>query len=280
MSGCSPWVLSVWGSDVYDFPYKSPIHKWHVRKNLKAADIVASTSLCMAKQTSDLVGNLNGVSITPFGVDIFEYVNDAQDIPKVGNRLVIGTVKGMSHRYGIDVLIKSFAILVSRFALVDIKSRPELTLRLVGGGDQLGQLSALATQLGIADKVLFVGQVPHAQVPSELSKIDIFVALSRLESFGVAILEAGAAGRPVVVSDADGLLEVTVNEVTGLVVPRNDPLSAADALERLVINDDLRIKMGKAARAHVVKNYTWSASIQKMLRLYEQTIETFAIKNR
>ena len=67
--------------------------------------------------------------------------------------------------------------------------------------------------------------MPHTSVPQELARLDIYVALSRMdsESFGVAIIEAGVAGRPVVVSDAGGLPEVTIDGVTGLVVPREDP---------------------------------------------------------
>ena len=64
-----PWLLSVWGSDVYDFPYKSFLHKRLVQKNLLAADAVASTSVCMAEQVNTLAAGLKQISITPFGVD-------------------------------------------------------------------------------------------------------------------------------------------------------------------------------------------------------------------
>lgn len=282
LSCFKPLLLSVWGSDVYDFPFKTPVHKWFVQKNLKAANKVASTSLCMAEQTRGLVGNLRDIAITPFGVDMSAYKNASPVFSRSGRQLVIGTVKTMNPKYGIDTLIKSFAILVDRLALLNLGKRPEITLRLVGGGNQTAELKALAKKLDIADKVAFVGQVPHAKVPHELSKLDIYVALSRLdsESFGVAILEAGAACRPVVVSDAGGLPEVTLDGITGIVVPRDDPAAAAAALERLVMDADLRYRMGQAGRAHVAKHYSWDASIQTMLGVYEQTIQTFKAQNK
>jgi len=78
----------------------------------------------------------------------------------------------------------------------------------------------VASDLGVADRVEFVGWVPHRDVPTELAKLDIYAALSRMESFGVAFVEAGAAARRVVVSDAGGLPEVTVDGLTGFVVPK------------------------------------------------------------
>src|SRR5699024_1434134 len=99
------FVLSVWGSDVYDFPYKSPIHKWLVRKNLLAADIVASTSHCMAAQTRSLAPGLEEIPITPFGVDMTAYEN-ISPVSTDNKNIVIGTVKVMADKYGIDTLIE------------------------------------------------------------------------------------------------------------------------------------------------------------------------------
>jgi glycosyltransferase involved in cell wall biosynthesis len=119
--------------------------------------------------------------------------------------------------------------------------------------------------------------VPHTEVPNELAKIDIYVALSRMdsESFGVAIIEASAAGRPVVVSDAGGLPEVAVEGKTGFVVPRENPVAAAGALERLIFDPELRHKMGVAGQQHVAENYSWDVCIMKMVEMYESTIACF-----
>lgn len=265
-----PWVLSVWGSDVYDFPYKSPLHKWLVRKNLMAADVVASTSHCMAEQTRSIAPGLKEIPVTPFGVDMQAYSN-AEGLATNNDKLVIGTVKSMASKYGIDTLIEAFALLVRKLA----DTQPELAryvqLRLVGGGPQMDEYKNLATRLDLADKVEFVGRVPHQEVPRELAKLDVYVALSRLdsESFGVAIIEAGAARRPVVVSDAGGLPEVTLDGVTGLVVPRENPQAAADAIEKLVLSPEMRVRMGEAGRKHVSDTYGWDVCVNTMVKVLE-----------
>lgn len=101
--------------------------------------------------------------------------------------------------------------------------------------------------------------------------------MSRLdsESFGVAIVEASASARPVIVSDAGGLPEVTVNGETGIIVPRDDPEAAADALEKLILNPELRHSMGINGRLHVSKYYSWDQCISTMLNTYKKTIQNY-----
>lgn len=272
--GYRPWLLSVWGSDVYDFPTKSPLHRALVRGNLRAADAVASTSHCMAEVTHALAPTLGQIAITPFGVDMDAYASAVPMSRAQPGRWVVGTVKTMADKYGIDTLIQAFALLLARLQASNPDMARQLHLRLVGDGPQMQALKQLAAQLGVADRTQFVGHVDHAQVPHELAQLDVYVALSRLdsESFGVAIIEAGAAARPVVVSDAGGLTEVVLDGVTGLVVPRENPQAAADAIERLLSDADLRQRMGAAARQHVVQHYSWDACVETMLKLYERLV--------
>ncbi|MEO0952835.1 MAG: glycosyltransferase, partial [Pseudomonadota bacterium] len=147
-----------------------------------------------------------------------------------------------------------------------------LVLRLVGGGSRRAELEQRAQRLGLGDSVTFVGQVPHSAVPAEIGKLDVFVALSRQESFGVAVLEAGAAGRPVVVSDADGLVEVVQHGQTGLVVPREDVVGAAEALRELIENPEQRQALGSAGREQVSTGYGWDQSVSKMLEVYDSAL--------
>lgn len=272
-----PWILSVWGSDVYDFPHTSPLHKWLIRKNLCAADQVASTSYCMADETRKLTLSHTDIAITPFGVDVGKYSGITPLSTEQNPKLVIGTIKTMSPKYGIDTLITAYSILVRRFDHRSDVTAPELELRLIGGGGQVSELKALVEELGISNHVKFVGRVSHTEVPKELAGLDIYVALSRLdsESFGVAIIEAGAAGRPVVVSNAGGLPEVTIDGVTGFVVTRENPEAAADAIEKLVLDAELRRQMGIAGRHHVSKHYAWDACINTMINVYKQTIQNY-----
>lgn len=272
--GYQPWLMSVWGSDVYDFPKKSFLHKELVRKNLLAANAVASTSVCMAEQTRSFTPELKNIVITPFGVDTAYYQSLTSALAERDNSqsIVIGTVKTLASTYGIDTLLQAFALLLQNFVQTHPELEKKLSLRLVGAGPQEIELKALAQDLAINERVTFVGRVDSLDVPKELEKLDVYVALSRRESFGVAIIEAGTAGRPVVVSDAGGLPEVVLDGKTGLVVPRENPQAAADAIGKLVLDRDLRILMGEAGKQHVETTYSWDACVNTMVQVFEQTI--------
>lgn len=256
-----PTLLSIWGSDVYDFPEKSIFHKWLVRSNLQSANAIASTSECMAQKTSSIC-KTKKIHITPFGVD--ETIFRPSLIKKESNKITIGTVKSLSKKYGIDTLIRAFAL-----ATKQLGTAFNLHLEITGGGQDEAKLKKLVARLGIAPAVTFHGSVPHESVPDMLARLDIFVALSRDESFGVAAVEAAACGLPVVVSDAAGLAEVTVHEKTGFVVPRNDHHAAASALVRLITDANLREEFGRAGQQHVLLNYTWEKSLDKMIEVYQ-----------
>lgn len=271
-----PWLLSVWGSDVYSFPYKSPLHRWVVTRNLRAADAVASTSHCMAAQTRSLVPQLGDIAITPFGVDMPVFTEAVKSAIGTARQWVtIGTVKSLKPVYGIDILIRAFALLWQSLQASDPATAQFLRLRIVGGGAQQAELIQLAEMLGVGHATDFVGQVPHTQVPHELAQLDIYVALSRSESFGVAAIEAGAVRLPVLVSDAGGLPEVVLHGQTGLVVPKDDPAAAASALLRLVQDAALRRRLGQAGQQHVAQHYAWPACVQTMIAVYEKTIADY-----
>lgn len=270
LSGFHPNVLSVWGSDVYAFPSKSPLHAWLVRENLKLADWVCSTSADMARQARTIFPHQR-VSVVPFGIDTSLFSPLPSTRPS--DVITIGTVKALDQRYGIDVLLRAFAELRRRVAQEHPDLAGSLRLLIVGGGPEADSLRGLARELGIDGVTRFAGPVPHEEVPLYLHQMEIYVALSRLESFGVAVLEASACALPVVVSDVGGLPEVVVDGRTGIVVPGDDATAASVALVSLVTDASLRNKMGLAGRLHVEQEYSWDSSVERMEAVYKQTID-------
>lgn len=275
LTGFHPWLLNVWGSDVYDVPNKSIFHRWWIIKNLMAADQVASTSQCMAEQIRSICPVLKRIHITPFGVDVDCFAAAANTQAKSYNKdsIVIGTIKTLSPKYGVDTLLRAFSVLRARLRSNAPELADRLRLRIVGDGPDHNKLVNLAKAYGISEISKFVGRVPYKDIPREFAKLDIFVALSRYdsESFGVAVIEAGAAGKPVVVSSVGGLPEVVMDNETGFIVPPDNHEAAADALERLVNDESLRQKMGKAGYHHVARKYGWKYSIETMIQALRAT---------
>lgn len=264
-----PVLLSVWGSDVYDFPEASPVHRWWLKGNIAHAHGLASTSQAMATHTQRWCKGRRDIAVTPFGIDIQRFAVPASREER--EEIRIGTIKTLLPKYGIDLLIRAFALLKARLE-PSLGSR--LRLEIVGGGSSRPELESLAASLGVSDVTEFVGKIPHGEVAGRLAGFDVYAALSRLdsESFGVAVLEASACGVPVVVSDVGGLPEVVVDGATGLVVPREDPEAASRALEKLVLSPGGRREMGLRGREHVVGNYSWEKSLDIMLETYQNLL--------
>ena len=262
LSGYHPLVLSVWGSDVYDFPYESRVKMSIIQKNLDAADIICSTSEVMKVQTKSLLLRPKEIFVTPFGIDTEKFTPKKNFSPEVK---VIGTVKTLAPKYGISTLIKAFAIVLDK-----VGHDASLKLVIAGGGPQRNELERLAAELNIFDKCEFLGKIPHEKVPEVLHTFDIYAALSELdsESFGVAILEASACALPVVVSDAGGLPEVVDNGVTGVVVPRHNPEAAAEAILDIIKSPNNRVNYGKKGVERVKTIYSWEMCYKKMLDIY------------
>ena len=268
MVGFMPTLLSVWGSDVYDFPEKTMLHRRLVYNNLEFATAIASTSRCMAGKVAEIY-NHPACFITPFGVDVdmFSPVHKTEDN---NDKIIVGTVKSLSKRYGIDILIQSFS-----YALDKLSNTDNIYLEISGSGSENCALNKMVADMKLEKRIKFHGKIPHEQVPDKLNTLDIYVALSKSESFGVAILEAASCGKPVIVSDAEGLAEVTRHKVNGLIVPKDNPKAAGEAIIKMINDKNMRLAMGRAGRKHVLENYSWSVSLDLMINAYENTVKQF-----
>lgn len=270
LSGFRPLMLSVWGSDVYDFPYESALKGRLVRRNLRRANVIASTSHAMAEQVRRLAPERSEVAVTPFGVDLEQF--SPQPWRRARGQLTIGIVKSLTPKYGVDLLLRAFAGLLNDKDVCALHD--QCRLLIVGGGLERNALESLASELGVASCVRFAGAVPHADVPLWLNQFDIYVAPSRLdsESFGVAVVEASACALPVVVTAVGGLQEVVRDRETGLVVPQDDVPALQAALKCLVLDAALRNNLGKSGRLLVEREYEWGHCVDLMEACFAQAV--------
>lgn len=277
LSGFHPSVLSVWGSDIMVTPYESRRMKKVVQKNLHYYDWICSTSKVLTDSTYKLCPDIPHLSITPIGVDTTRFIKNAP-LKNDDESITIGTVKTMHPFYGIDILIKAFAEARKKLLGETSGIGQKMKLLIVGGGPIKAELEALAMDLDLNSVVEFIGQVPHARVQDYMNKMDVFVAMSRQESFGVAVIEASACELPVVVSNTGGLPEVVQDNVTGFIVENESVSQCAEALIKLVSNKDLRIHMGQAGRQFVLENFDWNHCLGVMTDVYQKTIDLVSRK--
>jgi glycosyltransferase involved in cell wall biosynthesis len=265
LSGFHPFVVSVWGSDIYDFPKKSFLHKQLIKYNLRKADKILSTSHVMAKETKKYTDK--SILITPFGIDINKFRPMLVDSLFETDDIVIGTVKTLENKYGIEYLVRAFKILDEQYNDLPLK------LLIVGGGNLEYKLKELVKDLGIQEKVVFTGKVPFSKVPIYHNMLSVSVSVSNSESFGVAIIEASSCAKPVVVSNVGGLPEVVEDGVSGFVVPPRDPEATAKAIEKLILNEKLRIKIGNNGRDRVKRLYSWDDNVAQMINIYKEVVK-------
>ena len=146
-------------------------------------------------------------------------------------------------------------------------------LRLVGedwGGAAL--VRRLAADLGVGHRVAVVGPVPRSQLLEEYANADLLVLPSLFEPFGIVLLEAMAAGLPVIASRVGGVPEVVVDGETGLLVEPGDPSELASALLRLADDLGLRVRMGARGRDRS-RSYAWDALVPRVIAVYREALE-------
>lgn len=134
---------------------------------------------------------------------------------------------------------------------------------------EVRRLTALAEDLGVADRVTFLGSVPHDDMPALIREADVVVATPWYEPFGIVPLEAAACGRPVVGAAVGGLLDSVADGVTGVLVPPQNPTALADALVPLLQDRERRSRFGTAARRRAVDLFSWTTVAAGTLAAYE-----------
>ncbi len=261
-----PYIVSVWGADIYNFPNISFIHKIMIKYSLKKADKILSTSYAMAIQTKKFTAK--NVEVTPFGIDINKFKPMKNEIINENKSIVIGTIKKLEKKYGIEYLIRAFKLVKDKFPSLSLK------LLIVGEGSLEGKLKKVVEELQIESSTEFTGFVNHDNIVKYHNMLDIFLSLSieDSESFGVAVLEASACEKPVIVTNVGGLPEVVIDGETGFVVENKNIQAASKAIIKLLKNKILRDSIGKAGRQHVVKNFNWNDNVNQMINIYKQLI--------
>ena len=138
------------------------------------------------------------------------------------------------------------------------------------------QLRAQAISLGLADKLMFLGD--RSDVPDLLMAMDIFVWLSRGEGMPHVIAEAGAAGLPVIATADNGAIEQIIDGQTGIFVPYEDPNAVALAIDNLIHHPDVRSRLGKALRDHVARTYATDVVARQWQALFYEVLQEIPAK--
>ena len=263
LAGLKNHIVSVWGSDVYDFPRKSIFHKKLLEFSLNSARCIFSTSNAMAEETRKYTKK--NIFITPFGVDMDLFNPEKRERIDDG-KFIIGTVKKLEPKYGIDYFLKAVSIVKEK--IPDIP----LEVRIAGNGSHELQYHQLAKELGIENIVKWLGFISQEKAAKEWANMDCGIIYSESESFGVSAVEAQAAGIPVIVSDVPGLQEAVNPGTSAAVVLRGKSELLAEKIIELYETPDKRVDMGKIGREYVKEHYELNKCFQRVAGYYAQLL--------
>jgi len=226
-----PFVVQLWGTDVA-LAQHAP---WIARRVLRRARLV----VCASRELADAARRLGAreVRVIPNGIEVPADVREPDDPPHV---LYVGR---LSAEKGVRELVAATR---------------GLPLVVAGDGPLRDEVPGA------------LGMVPHDELLRLYERAAVVACPSRREGFGVACLEAMAAGRPVVASSVGGLRDLVVDGVTGLLVPPGDVAALRAALEQLLADAGLRKRLGRAARERVLAEFTWKRYAEHIQRAYDE----------
>jgi len=176
--------------------------------------------------------------------------------------LTVGRLDARERCKGIDEVLVATAELAEAF--------PDLRYIVVGNGDDRPRLERLAKELGISDRVSFKGTVTDDELMKLYRSCDIFVMPSSQEGFGIVFLEAMAFRKPVIGGNYGGTPEIIVDNQTGFVVDYKDVESLKKRIQALLVDPELRQRMGDAGRTRLEENYTFQALRTRFLSVFNQ----------
>ncbi|MDP2696257.1 MAG: glycosyltransferase [bacterium] len=188
------------------------------------------------------------VEVVPNGVDLEKFRMGARH--DASNTKVIITTSRLVYKNGVDILIQSLNEL-EKLEITDYR------LKILGSGPDEKKMKDLAQELGVADKVEFLGHIAPDEIPKYLQQADIFVRPSRSEGLGSSFLEAMAAELPIIGTDVGGIKDFLVDQETGLVCKVDDPSDLANKLKLLFDNQPLRDKVAQNGKNLVITKYSW-----------------------
>lgn len=237
------------------------------RTTMKWATHIVCCSEAVRRSVEQRIGGgKNNFAIIPFGVDTGWFREprgiSGRTIALQHELPVIGTVcRLVEPKKGLKYLLEAVAQLEQE------AGKPVCQVLLVGEGPAEQSLRALSKRLGISARVAFAGV--RRDIPEVLSLLNIFILPSLYEGFGIAILEAMAAGKPVVATMVGGIPEFVVSGQSGLLVPPGDAPALARAIKQLLDEPEKARAMGRQGQEHVTKHY----SIESVVRQHEQLYE-------
>ena len=257
-----PYITTVQRLERKGNPLKTLVYR-------RAACAIA-VSLAVKKYFEEI--GAKNIEVIPNGVDLrrFENLNREGSRHKLGlkDEFVIMTVARLEK-------VKGIKYLIGAMARSDLLGRSHLLI--IGDGSERENLESLAEELGLKERVKFLGQISNEKIPEYLAAADCFVLPSLKEGFGIVILEAQAAGIPVIGTRVGGILDIIEDQKTGILVKPKNPKVIAQAISKIYSQPEFAKDLAQNAKANLEK-YDWDKIAERVYKVYETPLEDYTTK--
>lgn len=253
-----PLVVSVPGSDA-QVAGQNPLFRAMARFAFRQARLLTANSAELRDSVVRLGADPQKFDLILYGTDPNALRPDTTGVEALRTRLQIPSDAVIFLCVGRMVYKKGFDFLLRALAEPALRERKVVAV-MIGNGDQKAEWEHLVTQLGLADRVRWVGNVPRDEIGVYYNLADVLLnpSVSRpADGLNVCVLDAMSCGKPVVGSNVAGNPLAIVDGETGLIVPEQDAAALATALAKLVDDAALRLRMGAAARRRIEHELGW-----------------------
>lgn len=255
-----PFVLTLQEGDSHEELRKKFRFVWPLFKNIfSSADHIQAISEYLAQFAREMDANAS-VSVVPNGVDTERFAPDGDARARVreeygytDEQSVLVSTSRLVPKNGIDTIIRALSLLPDH-----------VVLHLVGSGEKEMTYKTLAGELGVSERIVFVGSVSPEAVPMHVHAGDVFVRPSRSEGFGNAFVEAMAARVPVIGTPVGGIVDFLDDKETGIFCEPDNPESLAEAVNTIINDDELRKHIVESAEKMARERYDWDVITERM----------------
>lgn len=260
-----PYVVTIHGQDLQQTIYRNKQCKENIFKVIYSAKKIILVSNKLKNIIKKYYDDKNNkFKVIANGVNINNILNSEVEKTNEERKKIILSVSNLKKTKGLDLNLKAFSMLIGKY--------PNLKYLIVGDGIERKNLENLSKELGITDKVEFLGVLSHENVMKKMVEADIFSLPSWNEAFGVVYIEAMAHGKPVIGCIGEGLEDFVENEKMGMLVNPKDVDSLTEAIYYLLSNPDKAREMGEKARELVFEKYTWEKNAENTIKVYEEVL--------
>lgn len=269
LCGFHPLVMTAWGTDVNVFPDLNPVFRFLIRYSLLKADLITADAVALCEATRKLIDSDREVRLHQWGVDMEQFdcpiVEATQHKARDDADFVFISNRRLRELYNIDKIIKAFAQALPHM------NRAKLIV--VGDDIQSDELKALAAELDISDSIWFTGWTEHQEMLDALRSSDVYLSIPKTDSTALSLLEAMAAGLPVITGDLEANHEWIEHRKNGLLVEPGNVEALAEAMVWMFQHQSEIIEWGTDNRRIVVERGNRQTEMKKLEAWYEALIE-------